>query len=114
MSAPKPPISFEQFAAVDLRVGRVTAVEDLPGARRPAYRISVDFGPLGTRHTSAQVTQYAPAELVGRLVVGAVNLGPKRVAGFVSEFLLLGALDGQDRAWLLSADAAARPGQPVA
>src|SRR5687767_13918488 len=91
---PRPQISPDEFFALDLRVGRVTAVEPFPEARKPAWKVTVDFGEdSGTRRTSAQITNYSRDELVGRLVVGAINLGTKRIAGFTSEFLVLGAID---------------------
>ncbi|MBW3603130.1 MAG: tRNA-binding protein [Actinobacteria bacterium] len=89
----KPDVGMEAFAALDLRVGRVVDLEDFPQARAPAWKLTVDFGPaVGTLRTSAQVRGYASGELMGRLVVGAVNLGDKRIAGFTSQFLLLGAV----------------------
>lgn len=92
-AAVSPDVPFEHFAAVDLRVGVVVAVDAFPEARRPAWKLTVDFGPaLGMLRTSAQVTNYTSDALVGRRVVGAVNLGTKRVAGFASEFLVLGAV----------------------
>lgn len=101
---------------MDLRIGRVTAVEDFPEARTPAWKLSVDFGEeIGVLRTSAQVTNYERDELLGRLVVGAVNLGPKRVAGFVSDFLVLGAVSPDDATvHLLEVRAEAQPGWRVA
>ena len=85
------------FFAIDMRVGRVTAVDEFPEARKPAWKLTVDFGPeVGVLRTSAQVTNYSADDLLGRLVVGAVNLGAKRIAGFTSEFLVLGAVDPTD------------------
>jgi tRNA-binding protein len=84
-------IEFADFEKVDVRVGRVTAVEDFPRARQPSYRLTVDFGPdVGERRTSAQVTSYSKDELVGMQVVGVVNFEPKNIAGFMSEVLVLG------------------------
>ena len=98
----------------DLVVGRVTTVEAFPEARKPAWKLTVDFGPsMGERRTSAQVTNYAADELVGRTVIGAVNLGTKRIAGFTSEFLVLGTLDAEGTVTLLEV-AGAEPGSPVA
>src|SRR5688572_30261086 len=89
----KPDIGAEGFFALDLRTGRVVDVEPFPEARKPAWKLTVDFGPVvGTLRTSAQVTNYAAEDLVGRVVVGAINLGRKRIAGFTSEFLVLGSL----------------------
>ncbi|MDV6012892.1 tRNA-binding protein [Haloechinothrix sp. LS1_15] len=111
--APKPEAP-DAFAAADLRVGRVTEVLPFPQAAKPAWRIRVDFGDLGQRWTSAQVTRYRAEELTGRLVVGAVNLGRKRIAGFTSEFLLLGAVGADKHVRLLRPDDGAEPGDPVA
>lgn len=85
-------ISWADFEAVELRVGTVIAAETFPEARRPAYKVTVDFGPeIGVRRSSAQVTTlYTPEELVGRQVVGVVNFPPKQVGPMMSEFLLTG------------------------
>jgi tRNA-binding protein len=85
-------ISWDQFVAVELRVGTVVAVEDFPEARKPAYKITVDFGPeIGVKKTSAQVTvAYDKETLVGRQVVGVVNFPPKQIGPVRSEFLLTG------------------------
>ena len=88
----KPLISWDDFEKIDLRAGTVVDAKEFPEARKPAYRIWVDFGPeLGVRQTSAQVTaHYRPEELVGMTVLGVVNFPPKRIAGFESQFLLTG------------------------
>lgn len=111
---PKPEVSPSDFFAVDMRVGRVVAVEPFPEARTPAWKIGVDFGDLGTLRTSAQTAHYREEELMGRLVVGAVNLGTKRIAGFRSEFLLLGAVSDGEVVRLLRPDDGAQPGEPIA
>lgn len=111
----KPDIGAEGFFAVDLRAGRVTGVAPFPEARKPAWKLTVDFGPvIGTLHTSAQITNYAEDELRGRMVVGALNLGRKRIAGFESQFLVLGTLDPDGTVRLLEVDRTTRPGAPVA
>ena len=111
----KADISIDDFFAVDMRTGRIDSVDDFPEARKPAYRIAVDFGPvIGVLTTSAQVTQYSKEELVGRIVVGAINLGTKRIAGFKSEFLILGALDPDGTVRLLELPAGVAPGAPIA
>src|SRR3954462_15472170 len=93
----EPNVDAAHFFALDIRAGRVGEVDEFPEARRPAWKLTVDFGPdVGTLRTSAQITNYSRAELVGRTVVGAVNLGTKRIAGFTSEFLVLGAVDPDD------------------
>jgi tRNA-binding protein len=95
----------EAFAALDLRVGRIVSAEPLAGARKPAYRLSIDLGPAGVKGSSAQLTDlYRPEDLVGRLVVCAVNLGVRRIAGFASEVLVLGLPDAEGRVVLLSVE----------
>ncbi|MGC8634693.1 MAG: tRNA-binding protein [Candidatus Limnocylindrales bacterium] len=107
--------SIEDFNRLDLRVGRIISAEPLRGARRPAYRLQIDFGPGGTRSSSAQLpaTYPDPAVLIGRLVVAVVNFPPRRVAGFLSEVLVLGALPLNGQIPLLSVDEGASPGDPV-
>jgi tRNA-binding protein len=96
---------LEAFRTLDLRVGRVARVELNNGARKPAYKLWIDFGPLGEKRSSAQLVDlYAPDALVGRLVVAAVNLGPRLIAGFTSEVLVLGLPDEQGRVVLLGAE----------
>ncbi|HEY2997059.1 MAG TPA: tRNA-binding protein [Acidimicrobiales bacterium] len=111
----KPDVGADAFFAVDMRTGRVTDVEPFPEARKPAWKITVDFGPVvGTLRTSAQITNYGVDELRGRLVVGALNLGRKRIAGFTSEFLVLGALDPDGTVRLLEMPDGVEVGAPVA
>jgi tRNA-binding protein len=111
----KDPVGASGFFALDLRAGRVTDVEDFPKARKPAWKLTVDFGPaVGTLRTSAQVTNYSREDLVGRMVVGAINLGDKRIAGFTSEFLVLGALDPDGTVRLLEVPEGVEPGAPIA
>ena len=100
----------EEFLAIDMRVGTVLRAEDFPEARKPSIKLVIDFGPeLGTRRSSAQLTvRYAPDQLVGRQVVAAVNLGSRRIAGFTSEVLVLGAMPTAADVVLLALD------QPVA
>lgn len=96
---------LEAFGALELRVGRVTRAEPNDGARKPAYKLWIDFGPLGVRQSSAQLTAlYTPETLVGRLVVAAVNLGTRRVNGFASEVLVLGLPDPDGNVVLLAPD----------
>jgi tRNA-binding protein len=95
----------EAFQTLDLRVGRIIAAEPLTGAKKPAYKLTVDFGPLGRRGSSAQLTDlYRAEDLVGRVVIAAVNLGVRRIAGFASEVLVLGVPDEEHRVVLLSAE----------
>ncbi|CAN5791078.1 tRNA-binding protein [soil metagenome] len=85
------PINYEDFDKVEIRVGRIERVEDFPQARRPAYKLWIDFGSLGTRRSSAQITTlYSKEELVGRQVLAVTNFAPKQIANFMSEVLVLG------------------------
>jgi tRNA-binding protein len=99
-------IAYDTFASVELRVGRILTVEPFPEARKPAYKLNIDFGPeLGTRRSSAQITQrYTPAQLVGRLVVCVTNFAPKQIGPFLSECLTCGADDTEGRVALLGFD----------
>jgi tRNA-binding protein len=98
--------TFDEFLRIDMRVGRVLRIEDFPEARKPAWKLFIDFGPgIGEKRSSAQITNYRREELEGRLVVGVVNFPPRRVGPFVSEVLLLGAADDDGRIILLRPDA---------
>lgn len=107
--------TIEEFERLDMRVGRIVAAEPFPEARRPAYRLTIDFGPAGQRRSSAQLpaTYPRPEALVGRLVVAVVNFPVRRIAGFDSEVLVLGALPADGRIPLLSVDEGARPGDRI-
>jgi tRNA-binding protein len=84
-------ITFDQFAAVDMRVGRIVQVEDFPEARRPAWKLRIDFGPqIGIKRSSAQITNYGREQLEGRLVIGVVNFPPRQIGPVRSEVLVLG------------------------
>ena len=99
------PIEFGRFLAVDMRVGRVIAVEDCPEARTPAWKLSIDFGPeIGVKRSSAQIKNYAREELEGRLVVAVVNFPPRQIGPVRSEVLCLGASDEEGRVILLAPD----------
>ncbi|HYO48459.1 MAG TPA: tRNA-binding protein [Chloroflexia bacterium] len=83
--------TIDVFDGIDMRVGRVVTCEPFPEARKPSYKLTIDFGPLGVKRSSAQLTvHYAPNDLIGRLVVAVVNFPPRRIAGFQSEVLVLG------------------------
>jgi tRNA-binding protein len=112
---PQGSATIDDLARLDLRVGRIIEASTFPEARRPAYRLRVDLGPGGIRTSSAQLpgTYPDPSVLVGRLVVCVANLPPRRVAGFVSEVLVLGALPVDGRIPLLGVDGGAEPGDPV-
>ena len=108
-------IEIGAFQAVDMRVGRVVSVEEFPEARVPAWKLRIDFGPdLGIKQSSAQITHYSRDELLDTLIVGVVNLTPRRVAGFRSEVLVLGALDEALGVVLLRPDKDAAVGSRIA
>jgi tRNA-binding protein len=84
-------ITWDDFDQVEMRVGRITAAEPFPEARKPAYKLTIDFGPFGLRRSSAQLTDlYTPETLVGRLIIAVTNFPPRRIAGFPSEVLVMG------------------------
>ncbi|HKK11239.1 MAG TPA: tRNA-binding protein [Flavobacteriaceae bacterium] len=90
-------ITFEDFTKVDLRVGTIAEVDDFPEAQNPAYQLTIDFGPLGTKKSSAQITTlYKKEELLNRQIVAVVNFPKKQIVRFMSECLVLGAVDGKD------------------
>lgn len=107
-------IEFDDFLRVDMRVGRVTAVDEFPEARRPAWKLTIDFGPeLGIKRSSAQVTNYSAADLLGRLVVAVVNFPPRQIGPFMSDVLCLGASDERGQVILLSPDSDVAPGARI-
>ncbi len=86
-----PEITYDDFSKVDIRVGRIVQVDDFPQARKPAWKLRIDFGPLGVKSSSAQLTQrYGKDELMGQLVLAVVNFPPRQIANFFSEVLTLG------------------------
>ena len=106
--------TIEDFERIDMRVGRVVSVDDFPEARKPAWKVEVDFGPeIGTKRSSAQIANYAREELEGRLVVAVTNFPPRQVGPFVSEVLLLGVPDDDGRIILLRPDSEVPPGGRV-
>ncbi|UUL81886.1 tRNA-binding protein [Sphingomonas qomolangmaensis] len=106
---PAPTIGFDQFLSVDIRVGTIVAAEVFAKARKPAYILTIDFGPaIGTRRSSAQITEhYTPQELVGTQVAAVVNFPPRQIGPMMSEVLTLGFPDAEGRVVLV------RPSQPV-
>lgn len=101
-----PQITFDQFLAVDIRVGTIVAVEAFPEARKPSFKLTIDFGPiLGAKRSSVQITQlYEAASLVGRQVAAVVNFPPRQIGKFMSEVLTLGFPDEQGNVVLFAPD----------
>ncbi|HEY3065350.1 MAG TPA: tRNA-binding protein [Methylomirabilota bacterium] len=108
------PITWADFEKVDMRVGIVTDAQPFPEARKPAYRLWIDFGELGVKRSSAQITdRYRLEDLVGRRVVAVVNFPPKQIGPFRSEVLVLGAYDAAGQVILLRPDDAVAPGARI-
>jgi tRNA-binding protein len=106
--------TIEEFEQIEMRVGRVLEARDFPAARKPAYQLLIDFGPLGRRRSSAQLTaHYNAEELVGRQVIAVLNFPPRRIAGFDSEVLVLGVPDEGGEVVLLQPERAVPPGGRV-
>jgi tRNA-binding protein len=106
--------TIEDFQKLEMRVGRVLTVADFPEARNPSYKLTIDFGPYGTRRSSAAVRRwYEKDDLVGRLVVCVTNFPPRRIATFESEVLTLGAIEADGRVVLLEPDSDAELGSPI-
>jgi tRNA-binding protein len=98
-------IDFDHFLEVDMRVGRITAVDDFPEARKPAWKLTIDFGEeIGTKKSSAQITQYSKEDLLGTQIVAVVNFPPRQIGPVRSEVLVLGALDDEKGVVLLRPD----------
>jgi tRNA-binding protein len=112
---PAPEISPDAFFAADIRLGRVVEAEPFPQARKPAYKLAIDFGPgVGVKKSSAQITDhYTPQSLTGRMVLAVVNFPPRQIGPVRSEVLVLGVHDQDGRVLLLSADGAALAGARV-
>tara|TARA_A100001037_G_scaffold285113_1_gene292133 strand:- start:40 stop:438 length:399 start_codon:yes stop_codon:yes gene_type:complete len=109
-------IGIGEFLSVDMRAGIILDVEEFPEMRKPSYKIRVDFGPIvGKLWSSAQITNYSRAQLIGRTVVGAINLGEKTLpSGFVSQFLILGSLEPDGTVRLLELPEGTLPGSTIA
>ena len=113
MTNSTPQITYDQFTAVDMRVGRVIEVLPFAKARNPSWKVRVDLGGLGEKWSSAQITNYRSDELVGTLVVCVCNFAPRNIEGFMSEVLILGAADEKGSVILLSPRSAVAPGERV-
>jgi tRNA-binding protein len=99
-----PTIAFDQFLKVDIRVGTVVAAEEFPQARKPSFKLTIDFGPaIGRKKSSAQITRhYRPDALIGRQVAAVINLGPRQIGPFISEVLTLGFPDAEGEVVLVT------------
>jgi tRNA-binding protein len=106
MAAASDQISFDDFLKIDVRVGTIVSAEPFPQARKPAYRLSIDFGPsIGVKKSSAQITKhYTPAQLVGMQVAAVVNFPPRQIGPFLSEVLTLGFPDSEGEVVLVGAE----------
>jgi len=98
-------IQWEDFEKIDIRIGTITEVKDFPKAKKPAYQLTINFGKLGIKNSSAQITHlYRPDELVGRQIMAVVNFPPKQIANFFSECLVLGVYSDKNEVVLLGPD----------
>ena len=107
-------ITYDDFLKVDIRVGRIVQADEFPKAKKPAYKLLVDFGPLSTKKSSAQIVKYyQPADLVGQLVLAVVNFPPRQIADFFSEVLTLGVVLGEGDIVLVHPDRDVPLGTPI-
>lgn len=108
-------ISYDDFAKIDIRVGRIIQADVFPQARKPAYKLRIDFGEsIGVKNSSAQITKYyEPQDLVGKLVLGVVNFPPRQIATFFSEVLTLGVILGEGDICLIQPDRDVPLGSPI-
>jgi tRNA-binding protein len=113
MTSLKPAITYDDFARLDIRIGKVVEVQPFPRARNPSYKVGVDVGAERIMWSSAQITNYEPAELIGSLVVCVCNFAPKNIAGFTSELLILGAKNAEGKVIVLSPRSEIAAGGPV-
>ncbi|MFW6315925.1 MAG: tRNA-binding protein [Cyanobacteriota bacterium] len=110
----KEQISYADFSKVDIRVGKIVRVEDFPKARNPAYKLWIDFGELGIKKSSAQITKlYSKDSLIDRQILAVVNFPPRQIADFMSEVLVLGVLLEDGEVALIQPDRAVKLGKPI-
>ena len=113
MTPLKPQITYDDFARLDIRIGKVVEVQPFPRARNPSWKVGVDVGAERIMWSSAQIPNYEPAELIGSLVVCVCNFAPKNIAGFTSELLILGAKNAEGKVIVLSPRGEIATGEPV-
>ena len=113
MTPLKPQASYDDFARLDIRIGKVVEVQPFPRARNPSYKVGVDVGAGRIMWSSAKITNYEPVALVGSLIVCICNLGPKNIAGFTSELLILGAKDAGGQVIVLGPRSEVALGEPI-
>jgi tRNA-binding protein len=113
MSPLKPQITYDDFARLDIRIGKVVEVQPFPRARNPSWKVGVDVGAERIMWSSAQITNYEPADLIGSLVVCVCNFAPKNIAGFTSELLILGAKDSDGKVIVFSPRSEVAAGEAV-
>ncbi|MBI2282134.1 MAG: tRNA-binding protein [Bacteroidetes bacterium] len=108
-------INWDDFEKIEIRSGTILEVTDFPKAKKPAYQLRIDFGPLGIKNSSAQITHhYTKEQLINRQVIAVVNFPPKQIANFFSECLVLGVYDENNQVILLQPDKPVRDGQRIA
>ena len=113
MTPLKQQVTYDDFARLDLRIGKVVDVQHFPRARNPSWKVAVDVGAGRIMWSSAQITNYEPAALIGSLVVCVCNFAPRNIAGFASELLILGAKDSDGKVIVLSPRSEVAPGEAV-
>ena len=107
-------VTYEHFEKVDIRVGKITRVEDFPEARKPAYKLWIDFGDFGVKKSSAQITRlYTKDDLIGRLIIAVINFPPRQIADFISEVLILGVVLDNNEVVLVQPDRDVPPGKRI-
>lgn len=108
-------ISWNDFEKIDMRVGTIIEVTDFPKARKPAYKLKIDFGELGIKQSSAQITElYSKSDLLNKQIIAVVNFPPKQIADFISECLVLGVVNGNEPVILLQPGHIAKNGLRIA
>ncbi len=108
------PITWNDFEKVQIKAGTIVEVNDFPNARKPAYQLLIDFGELGMKRSSAQITHhYSKEELIGKQIVAVVNFPVKQIANFFSECLVLGVYDNNNEVVLLTPDKAVQNGGTI-